>query len=82
MREYKSPPNKLIAFFEKSRDDWKAKCQEAKYAVKKLRKQVRYLAETKRELKRKVRELEAPLADLRARDQAPEEAIKKSLSRE
>jgi hypothetical protein len=28
-REYKSPVRKLARFFEKSRDQWKAKCREA-----------------------------------------------------
>ena len=79
-RDYKSPASKLIAFFEKSRDGWKAKCLEAKYAVKKLRKQVRYLAARKKELKQRVRELEAALSKLGERRQEPE-ALKKSPSR-
>jgi uncharacterized protein YlxW (UPF0749 family) len=79
-KEYKSPVSKLVAFFEKSRDGWKAKCLEAKYAVKKLRKQVRYLAARKKELKQRVRELEAALCELREQRQQPE-ALKKSLSR-
>jgi len=85
MGEYKSPYKKLIAFFEKSRDGWKAKCLEAKYAVKKLKNQVRYLAARKKELKRRVRELEAALSEARCREQSREqelEALKKSLDAE
>jgi uncharacterized protein YlxW (UPF0749 family) len=82
MKEYKSPVSKLIAFFEKSRDAWKAKCLEAKYSVKKLRNQVRYLAARKKELKQRVRELEAALCELRARERSQEpETSKKSLLR-
>jgi len=33
---YKSPQRKLVRFFEKSRDQWKAKCQTAKFTVKRL----------------------------------------------
>ena len=50
MGEYKSPVSKLVAFFEKSRDAWKAKYMDAKYTVKKLKTQVRYLHDRKKEL--------------------------------
>jgi len=33
---YRSPVRKLIRFFERSRDTWKKKCQEAKTLVKRL----------------------------------------------
>ena len=38
---YKSPVSKLLKFFPESRDRWKAKCQQAKQANKKLANQVR-----------------------------------------
>jgi hypothetical protein len=38
---YKSPVSKLLAFFPRSRDRWKNKCQQAKRANKKLANQVR-----------------------------------------
>ena len=38
---YKSPISKLMKFFVRSRDRWKAKCQLAKREVKKLANQVR-----------------------------------------
>ena len=44
---YKSPKHKLIRFFEKSRDQWKAKCQTAKVTVKRLENRVRFLEKSK-----------------------------------
>jgi hypothetical protein len=38
---FKSPVSKLLAFFRKSRDRWKAKCQQAKRDSKLLANQVR-----------------------------------------
>lgn len=35
-KEYRSPLYKLVAFFKKSRDGWKRKCQEAKKVAKRL----------------------------------------------
>ncbi len=46
MTEYKSPSRKLIRWFLHSRDQWKRKCQDAKYELKKARQRVRYLKET------------------------------------
>ena len=40
-RCYKSPRRKLLAFFEKSRDRWKAKHRELKKRLKKEQNQVR-----------------------------------------
>lgn len=35
-KTYRSPPHKLLGFFEKSRDCWKAKCAAAKRKAKAL----------------------------------------------
>lgn len=35
-KEYRSPQGKLVRFFERSRNGWKAKCQRAKAMVKRL----------------------------------------------
>jgi chromosome segregation ATPase len=48
-KTYLSPRCKLLAFFERSRDGWKRKCQKAKARVKRLTNRVRQL-ETSREL--------------------------------
>lgn len=38
-RKYKSPPRKLLPFFEQSRNGWKEKCKAAKAMVKRLKNQ-------------------------------------------
>lgn len=35
--KFRSPLRKLVAFFEASRDNWKAKCQQVKYQFKLLK---------------------------------------------
>jgi predicted nuclease with TOPRIM domain len=74
-KEFKSPVYKLIAFFEKSRDNWKTKYMETKYTVKKLQRRLRYLTVRKRELKERVKELEEELSRLRAREQKRTEEV-------
>ena len=63
---YKSPRRKLVRFFEKSRDQWKAKCLEAKATAKGLKHRVRYLEQSKVEWKTKAKELEKELALMKA----------------
>ena len=63
---YKSPRRKLVRFFEKSRDQWKAKCLEAKATAKGLKHRVRYLEQSKVEWKTKAKELEKELARMQA----------------
>jgi septal ring factor EnvC (AmiA/AmiB activator) len=65
-RTYKSPRRKLVQFFEKSRDQWKAKCLEAKATAKGLKHRIRYLQESKMEWKTKAKELEQELARMKA----------------
>jgi uncharacterized protein YlxW (UPF0749 family) len=60
-KDYKSPMKKLVNFFEHSRNNWKTKCQEAKYQVKLLQNKVRYLEKRKNELNKRVKELEKEL---------------------
>ena len=60
---YKSPPSKLAAFFEKSRNKWKEKYRNAKKRIKQLTEQVRYWKKKNAELKKRVRELEEELAE-------------------
>ena len=61
-KQYKSPTRKLVKFFEKSRDQWKAKSAEAKATVKRQRNRIRYLEASKEKWKRKAIELEKELA--------------------
>jgi hypothetical protein len=58
---YKSPRSKLVKFFEKSRDQWKAKCREAKALVKRLKNRVRYLEQSRDAWKQRSQALEAEL---------------------
>ena len=54
LEPYKSPRRKLLRFFEKSRDQWKDKCLEAKAAVKRLQNRVRFLEKSKDRLQHRV----------------------------
>lgn len=79
---YKSPRRKLVKFFEKSRDQWKNKCQEAKKTLKRLKNRIRFLKKSKEYWKSRVKELECELAQLKAGEQkrdAELEALKKKL---
>jgi hypothetical protein len=49
--KYKSPRHKLTTFFEKSRDQWKEKCLKAKSKGKQLSNRVRFLENSKENLK-------------------------------
>lgn len=80
---YKSPRHKLIRFFEKSRNQWKAKCLNAKAVVKRLQNRIRFLEKSKDRLKHRVSELEAELNTLKrllqAKDHELDQLKKKSL---
>ena len=65
-KTYKIPVRKLMRFFEKSRDQWKAKCLGDKASVKGLKHRIRYLEQSKAEWKTKAKELEAELARMKA----------------
>lgn len=70
---YKSPRRKLVSFFEKSRDQWKSKCVQAKATVKKLKHRIGYLEESKAEWKKRAKELETELDRMKAQ-QSQEQA--------
>jgi len=65
-KTYKSPRRKLVRFFEKSRDQWKAKCLEAKATAKGLKHRIRYLEQSKVAWKTRAKELEKELAWMKA----------------
>lgn len=54
---YKSPLRKLLSFFQKSRDLWKAKCLAAKRLVKQFKNRTRFLERSKEHWKRRTQEL-------------------------
>ena len=68
-KTYKSPVRKLAHFFEKSRDQWKAKCREAKTAIKRLKSRIRFLEESRARWKNRSQELGAELTRLQAQQQ-------------
>jgi predicted nucleic acid-binding Zn-ribbon protein len=64
---YKSPTYKLLAFFEKSRDKWKAKCLEAKRENRSLKYCLAKMTEKRDRWKAKARDLEKRLRELEKR---------------
>jgi len=80
-KTYTSPRRKLVKFFEKSRDQWKSKCREAKALVKRLKNRVRYLEHSREYWKHRSQALAAELAQAKAEIVARQkemEALKKS----
>jgi uncharacterized protein YlxW (UPF0749 family) len=67
-KSYKSPIRKLVKFFEKSRDQWKTKHQEAKYQVKLLKNKIRHMDKSERKLKTRVKELEDELNIMKTKE--------------
>ncbi len=79
-KEYKSPKRKLVKFFEKSRDQWKVKCTDAKAMVKKQRNRIRFLEASKEKWKSKAIELEKELARMKAEEkQESQQEVKKTM---
>lgn len=79
-KEYKSPKRKLVKFFEKSRDQWKVKCTDAKAMVKNQRNRVRFLEASKEKWKSKAIELEKELARMKAEEmQESQQEVKKTM---
>lgn len=72
-REWKSPMKKLVAFFQKSRDGWKAKQQALQVCLKKEQNQVRAVEKSRANWRAR-----AEVAEQLAASQAVEiEALKK-----
>jgi hypothetical protein len=62
---FKSPVAKLLRFFEKSRNNWKAKCQEAKERNKRLRTQTRAVEKSRAVWRERAELAENELRDLK-----------------
>jgi len=67
-KAYKSPRRKLVVFFERSRNQWKTKCKDAKATIKRLNNRIRYLEKNKAIWKTKALELEQQLAQMKPLD--------------
>lgn len=81
-KTHKSPPKKLVRFFEKSRDQWKTKHRQSKATVKRLKNRVRFLEKSKEHWKSRVEELEAEVARRQAREQTLEQAMESLQKKE
>lgn len=75
-QEYKSPVKKLAPFFEKSRDQWKAKCREAKRMIRLLKNRLRFLEESRDRWRQQATEIKQALAKAEARERELQEALK------
>ena len=64
-KQHRSPIKKLVKFFEQSRDNWKAKCLEAKRRVKLLHTKVADLRASRERWKQEAKQLRAELEQLR-----------------
>lgn len=69
-KTYKSPRHKLVRFFEQSRDQWKTKHHHVKAEVKRLTNRIRFLEQSKADLKKQVIDLQQALAHHQAHEQA------------
>ncbi len=72
---YKSPVRKLARFFEKSRDQWKAKYREAKATIKYLKNRVRFLEESRDRWKSQAQELEAQVKQMEVKERELKEEL-------
>ena len=64
--EFRSPLRKLVAFFKSSRDKWKAKCQQAKYELKLLKRRFERLQESRDLWQQRYQQAEAGREQLQA----------------
>jgi hypothetical protein len=74
-KEYKSSVRKLARFFEKSRDQWKAKCQEANKMIRLLKSRVRFLEKSRERWRQRAREMEQRLTEAEARERELKEEV-------
>lgn len=64
-KTFKSPDYKLLPFFRRSRDGWKAKAQDGKVHIKRLKNRVAALEESRQKWKEKARAHQSQIATLR-----------------
>ena len=64
-KTYKSPEYKLLPFFHRSRDGWKAKAEDRNLRIKRLKNRVAALEESRRKWKEKARAYESRMAALK-----------------
>ncbi len=62
-KEYSSPLRKLVVFFERSRDRWKQKYQQAKELIRSLQGRVRSLERSRNRWKERFKQLQVELTE-------------------
>lgn len=76
-KEYTSPVQKLVRFFEKSRDQWKAKCGETKGMLKRLKSRNRFLHKSRDQWRQKAKQLGQELAEAKATEHRLREEVER-----
>jgi chromosome segregation ATPase len=66
VRMFRSPLKKLLSFFVRSRDGWKAKCRQSKVRVKRLGNRVHKLTASRDRWKERAQSLVSELARVEA----------------
>jgi lipopolysaccharide export system protein LptC len=83
-KTYRSPPRKLVKFFERSRDQWKAKSRAAKTARKRLGTRLRRVEERNATYQQQLAALQTQVAEWQAKHEQTArelEAVKKNGGR-
>ncbi len=80
-RVFRSPRLKLVKFFQKSRDKWKAKCQAAKGHSKRLGNQLRAVEKSRAMWRQRAEQSERKLAALQAELDQSKKICKMRVSR-
>ena len=81
-KEYTSPVQKLVRFFEKSRDQWKAKCREAKAMLKRLKGRNRFLHKSRDRWRQQAQQLRQALAEAKVIERGLRAEVEKLKERE
>ena len=74
-KAYRSPVRKLMQFFERSRDGWKRKRQEAKVVTRRLSNRVRKLESSRKRWKGLAKQGQQELRRLRSELEAAKNAV-------
>lgn len=62
VKAYRSPQSKLVRFFERSRDNWKRKCQDRMVRMKRLASRLEKMRSGRNRWRERAQSLEAELA--------------------
>jgi chromosome segregation ATPase len=84
-KTYRSPRRILVRFFEKSRNQWKVKCLEAKAALRRIKSRAKWLEQSRDHWKARAQTLAHRVQELEAQTATQQhdiEALKKSRARQ